>query len=106
MSSQIVRVIAFISGAVAAIAAAIDIALESAVQVRPVHLIALGGTALATYAMKWVGDVSSGEAKKLEERARRASEYPPPGDMTAQKFTELVRDIHLGKVALRDEHKP
>jgi hypothetical protein len=106
VSSPIVRTIAFIAGAVSAIAAAIDIAIESGVQVRPVHLIALSGTALASYALKWVGDVSASEAKEIEARARRASEYPPPSDMTTQKFNELVRDIHLGKVELRDEDKP
>jgi hypothetical protein len=106
VNSQVVRIIAFVAGAVAAIASAIVIALEAGIQVRPVHWFALGGTALATYAMKWVGDVSAAEAKEREERARRASEYPPPSDMTTQKFNELVRDIHLGKVELRDEDKP
>lgn len=80
MSSPIVRTIAFLAGAVAAVAAAIDMALEAGVQVRPVHLIAIGCTALAAFALRWPSDVTAGEAKELEARARRESIMPPPGN--------------------------
>ncbi|HYC44487.1 MAG TPA: hypothetical protein VED01_03285 [Burkholderiales bacterium] len=94
MSSSIVRIIAFIGGAVAAIAAAIDMALEAGVQVRPVHLIAIGGTALATYAMKWIGDVTAADAKEIEARARRESIMPPPSQET-RDLVDLLRDAKI-----------
>lgn len=82
--NQIVRAIAFVAGAASAVASAIIIATEAGVQVRPVHWFALGGTALATYAMKWIGDVSAAEAKEreaeIEARVKRESMLPPPGD--------------------------
>ena len=80
MNALIARNIAFIAGAVSAIAAAIDMALEAGVQVRPVHLIAIGGTGLAGYALKWAGDFTAAQAKELEERIKRESILPPPGD--------------------------
>jgi len=94
VSSSIVRIIAFIGGAVAAIAAAIDMALEAGVQVRPVHLIAIGGTALATYAMKWIGDVTAADAKEIEARARRESIMPPPSQET-RDLVDLLRDAKI-----------
>lgn len=77
MKPEYGRTIAFVAGAVAAVAAALDMALEAGVQVRPVHLIAIGGTALATYAMKWFSDVTAADAKEIEARARRESIMPP-----------------------------
>ena len=80
MSSERARTIAFIAGAVSAVAAALDMALDAGVQVRPVHLFAIGGSALAGFALKWIGDVSATEAKEREARARRESMFPPAGE--------------------------
>jgi hypothetical protein len=100
------RTLIFLVGALGAVAEAVELAQKANLQVTPTHLIALSCTALLAFALKWPGDVTAKQADEREERARRASEYPPPSDMTAQRFTDLVRDIHLGKVELRDEDKP
>jgi hypothetical protein len=78
--AKLLRILAFVGGAVGAVAEAIDIAQRADIQVTPAHLIALGCTALVAFALKWPGDATPGEVKEIEARARRESIMPPPGD--------------------------
>lgn len=106
MKPGTMRIITFIVGALGAVYEALNLALDADAQVAPAHLIAAAAVALIGFAAKWPGDVTAKQSSERVERARRASEYPPPADMTTQKFSDLVRDLHLGKVELRDEDKP
>jgi hypothetical protein len=99
MSGFTLRSFLFGVGAIGAVAEAIDIALRADIQLTPAHFIALGCTALVTYAMKWPSDVTKGEAKEIEARARRESVFPPPSQET-RDMVELLRDVR------RTEKKP
>jgi hypothetical protein len=78
MSGFTLRSFLFGVGAIGAVAEAIDIALRADIQLTPAHFIALGCTALVTYAMKWPTDVTASEAQEQVARARRESIAPPP----------------------------
>src|SRR5687767_5931274 len=64
--NKLLRILAFIGGAIGAVVEAIELAQKSDAQVTPTHLYAAGFLAVVMFALKWPGDLTAREAKELE----------------------------------------
>lgn len=84
-----VRSVVFGLGAIGATATAIDIAMKRGLS--GLQLVAVVCGMLATWALKWPGDVTAQEAKEREARARRDSMFPPGNEAVSEDLVDLIR---------------
>lgn len=74
--SKLLRILAFIGGALGVIVEAI----QEAGAISTGQAIMIGCVAAMAYAAKWPTDATADEAQERVERAVRRSTQPPPGD--------------------------
>jgi len=92
--SKLLRILAFVGGAIGAVVEAIELAQRADAQVTPTHLYAAGFLAAVMFALKWPGDMTAREAQELEARVKRESILPPPSQET-RDMVDMLRDAKI-----------